>query len=442
MSSIQSVSQVTQSIRQALEKALPYVWVRGEISNLHRAASRHLYFSLQEGDAQLKCVWFSHSQNSAEGFDPLTGEVFEHTGQKLVESLQNGHSVIVSGQLTVYPPQGVYQLKVERLMSEGEGAYHLAFQESVQKLAHLGYFDPAKKRPLPSNPSRVFVITSAQGAAIHDFIKIAEQRGLGSEIVIIPSLVQGDDAPRQLCAALKRAYAAHWADCIVLIRGGGSLQDLVAFNDVELAKLIAASPVPVITGIGHEPDVSIADMVADVRAATPSHTAQLLWPERKHLSLQVAKITGHLQEAIQRIIRGHCQHFEQAQRALLWHSPLTRIKLFSDKHQDLYSRLLRLGPALTRQKQELCIRLEERLNRALLNKFNYSQQRLDLLHTRLQALSPLAPLDRGYSLTQDEEGRLVRSVKDIRPEAKISILLKDGEIAAKVNTIQVNKEKT
>jgi len=431
MSTILTVSQLTNTIKHAVEQALPYAWVRGEVTNLSHAASGHIYFSLRENDALLKCIWFNSLQNQQERFDPLTGEVFEDGArQSVAASLQNGQHVVAAGAVTIYPQQGVYQLRVERMMPEGEGAYHLAFEESRRKLESLGYFDVERKRPLPKNPSRVLVVTSTHGATIHDFIRVAENRGTGSTIRIMPCLVQGEHAPAQICETLATAYSLDWAELIVLIRGGGSLEDLAAFNDFELAKMIAKAPIPVITGIGHEPDVSIADMVADVRAATPSHAAQLIWPERAHLATALHTQSTLLHRSAKYIVANHVQRFTMTQRALHWFSPLANLQRLAQTQTALKARLHQWAQHATRQAQEKHNTLNHRLHTNIAYKLERSQQALTLLRTSLEGGNPLAPLARGYSLTHDAEGRVIRSIQDVANNAAIHIRMHDGSIDA------------
>ena len=274
MDNILSVRELTERLRQVVEQRFPYAWVRGEVTNLSRPSSGHVYFSLKEGDALLGCVWFAGRQKTHERFDPLTGEVWEG-GPKpsLAHSLENGQEIVCAGRLSVYGPRGAYQMLVDLAQETGRGRWYLAFEELKRSLAAQGFFDQSRKRPIPDSPRRVALITAPTGAAVRDFIRIAADRGLGAGIRIYPTPVQGDDAPPRIVAALEEANRQGWAEVAVLIRGGGSIQDLWAFNDERVARAVFASRLPVLTGVGHEIDHSIADFVADKAAATPSHTA-------------------------------------------------------------------------------------------------------------------------------------------------------------------------
>ncbi len=277
MDNILSVRELTERLRRMVEQRFPFVWVRGETTNLSRPSSGHLYFSLREGADLLNCVWFRGQQRESESFDPLTGEVWEGGPRPgIAATLENGREIICAGRLSVYGPRGGHQLIVELAQEAGQGLLAAALEELKRKLAARGYFDQSRKRPLPACPERVALVTAPTGAAVRDFIRISSERGLGSSIRIYPSPVQGDDAPPLLAEAIGQANAEAWADLIVLIRGGGSLQDLWAFNDERVARAIFESRLPVLTGVGHEIDHSIADFVADRSAATPSHAAQML----------------------------------------------------------------------------------------------------------------------------------------------------------------------
>ena len=250
--SILTVRQLTAQIKDAVESGFPYVWVRGEVTNVSRPSSGHIYFSLKDENALLQAVWFKGSQKERETFDPLTGEVFEDGPRmSLARTLRNGQQVICAGRLTVYAPRGGYQLVVELAQDSGEGQLHLALEALKRKLAEKGYFSLERKRPIPEHPHRVAVITAPSGAAIRDFLRLSGERGTGCEIRIHPVPVQGDDAPPCIAEALDDENRRGWADVLVLIRGGGSLQDLWAFNDERVAGAVYRSRIPVVAGIGH-----------------------------------------------------------------------------------------------------------------------------------------------------------------------------------------------
>ena len=266
---ILTVRALTEQLRRSLEGRFPFVWVRGEVSNLSRPGSGHIYFSLKDQDAQLQCVWFRGQQRQAEqgqAFDPLTGEVFDTPRPSPLELLRNGLDLLCAGRISVYAPRGQYQLLVELVQPTGQGLLAQAFEERKRKLAEAGYFAQERKRPLPWNPQRVALITSPSGAAIHDFLELAQNRGCGAEIRLFPASVQGEEAAPEIIRALDEINAQGWAQVIVLIRGGGSLEDLWAFNEEAVAEAVFCSRLPVLAGIGHEVDVTLADLTAGLCA--------------------------------------------------------------------------------------------------------------------------------------------------------------------------------
>ncbi len=459
MSDILSISELTQAIRGQLEERFAYVWVQGQVTNVSRPASGHVYFSLRDEGASLACVWFKNRKPGGERFDPLTGEVFEDgPRESLSERLENGQEVICSGRLTVYPPRGGYQLIVEFGQETGTGRLHAEFEALKLRLAALGYFDAARKRPLPRLPRRVAVITSPAGAAIRDFLRIVNTCGPGSEIRIYPSPVQGEEAPGRLAAMLRQAGADQWAELIVLIRGGGSLEDLWAFNSPLVAEAIFESPVPVLAGIGHEVDFTIADMTADARAATPTHAGHLLWPERRDLAQQVDESSLALQRRFLDMVERYEHSLATARRALSWFSPDRTLERGLERLAEARRRLLQAGEAIfvrrdarlteTRQRLGAAFGLpsvRERLAAldALEQRLRFSSERraenigasLDRLRLALEALDPLRPLGRGYSLALDVQGRIVRSVKDASPGMPLRVRVADGALDATIDRI-------
>ena len=457
MDTILSVRELTERLRQVVEQRFPYAWVRGEVTNLSRPSSGHVYFSLKDGDALLGCVWFAGNQKSHERFDPLTGEVWEDGPRpSLARSLENGQELVCAGRLSVYGPRGAYQMIVDLAQESGQGKWYLAFEELKRSLAAQGYFDQSRKRPIPDSPRRVALITAPTGAAVRDFIRIASDRGLGSTIRLYPTPVQGDEAPPRIVAALEEANRQGWAELAVLIRGGGSIQDLWAFNDERVARAIFASRLPVLTGVGHEIDHSIADFVADKAAATPSHTAQLLWPERRSCAQRVDDAETALMVAVARRLTRSLRLLEEWERALSLLSPSARLARQSERLADAAARLLPALQRLLRERQtgldtvlaalariggpdspERRRSLEERVQRLE----NAGRQRLALaghslesLSLRLTALDPHAPLKRGYALIRGRKGRLVRSVDDVAVDDMVNLEVRDGSIAARVTS--------
>lgn len=411
MSAIYKVRELTLALKAAIEGSFPFVWVQGQVSNLSRPHSGHLYFSLKDEEASLSAVWFKGSQQGGEKFDPLTGEVYEDGPRaSLAEGLENGAEVICAGRLTVYPPRGSYQLVVEIMQEAGKGRLQLEFERLKAELSKKGYFDQDRKMALPPSPSRIAVVTSPGGAAIHDFLRIAATRGLPAEIRIHPTVVQGDDAPPKIAAAIEAAQAGGWAELIVLIRGGGSLEDLWAFNTRPVVEAIVNSQVPVLCGVGHEVDVSLADLAADVRAATPSHAAQLLLKERRELAQRLDELDIDLYSAIQ----ARLQELEH---------------ILAVQERGVYL----LSPASRLEKAGLRLDMGVRvLESAMQNILNSAERRLGESSVRFAGLDPALPLTRGYALVQKANGAFLRSRGEVKAGDRLEVLLADGRVPVAV----------
>ncbi|THB68352.1 MAG: exodeoxyribonuclease VII large subunit [Desulfovibrio sp.] len=459
-SDIYSVREITERIQGLLEDEFPFIWVRGEVGGLSRPASGHVYFSLKDADATLAAVWFKRSRMRREsGIDPLTGEVMLGGAGGLVDPadvLAEGQEVLCGGRITVYPPRGAYQLRVELVQDMGEGRLHLEFEALKQKFAALGYFDMERKRSLPHNPLRVAVVTAPTGAAIRDFLRLAGERGFGSHIRIYPTLVQGDSAEQQIADAIKLANEQDWAQVIVLIRGGGSLEDLWAFNTEGVAEAVFSSTIPVLAGVGHEVDVSIADMVADLRAATPSHAAQLLWPERFVLEQEVDGLDMGLARAMWRILDRGEERLSGLEHSLRLLSPSKGLDYLQERLEQAGERLGRAMAGLLQRKTSawegqarLFARafgpwavesrandveiLAKQLTRAGGQRLRDTEREFEKLALRLEAANPEAPLERGYSLVRSKDtGKLVKSIREVAPGQGLDIRVRDGDIAAEV----------
>lgn len=450
-----SVRTLTQAIKDVLEGEFPFVWVRGQVSNLSRPPSGHVYFSLKDDDATLSVVWFKGAQpkgaaGGGERVNPVTGEV--ESGEPF--QLCDGQEVLVAGRMNVYPPRGAYQLVAELVQGQGLGELAVAFEAMKAKLAAKGYFDPDRKMTPPRNPRRVAVVTAPQGAALQDFLRIAGDRGYGATIRVYPSLVQGDSASAQISAALDRADRDGWAEVIVLIRGGGSLEDLWAFNTEPVAEAIFRSRLPVVCGVGHEVDTTIADLVADQRAATPSHAAQLLWTERGVLRQQADEIFLALARGMARLLEARERSLQQQVQGLNWHSPARRIERWGFELERLGDRLRQAARTQLDSRTTTLVRLEARMHRsfgpaAMLSLRSdldraesaleqagarFARVRLEALRGlegRLAALDPAAPLARGYALVRGASG-FVRSREDVRAGDEIRVQVADGEFSAEV----------
>ena len=449
-----TVRTLTQAVKDVLEGEFPFVWVRGQITNLSAPPSGHVYFSLRDEEAVLNVVWFKGARpggGGGERVNPLTGEV--ETGEPL--KLADGLEVLVAGRMNVYPPRGVYQLVAELVQEQGMGELAVAFEAMKAKLAARGFFDADRKLVLPGNPRRVAVITAPQGAALQDFLRVAEDRGYGCTVRLYPSLVQGEAAPARIAAALDQADGDGWAEVIVLIRGGGSLEDLWAFNTETVAEAIFRARVPVLTGVGHEVDTTIADFVADLRAATPSHAAQLLWTERAVLRQRADESFLALDRGIRRFLAAREIVLEAGKHRLMRHSPARHVERGAFELERLEGRLRQVirnmmdkrladlaltGERLRREfgpARMLALRAELDRSRAALDQaaagFLRARETAALsLDGRLAALDPQAPLARGYALVRDGRGRFVRSCSDVADGDDIRVRVADGEFGARV----------
>ncbi len=338
MEGIYTVSALTSCLRKTLEEHFPFIWVRGEVSGVSRAQSGHIYFTLKDARAQLQCVWFARLQpRGGQKFDPLTGEVYANPQPGAMEMARNGSELLCAGRLDVYAARGQYQLLVEIAQPAGAGLLALEFEARKARLAQLGYFARERKRPLPLHPARIALVTSSRGAAIHDFLEIARNRGLSSRIRLFSCQVQGTGAAEQMAAAIELANTQGWADVIVLIRGGGSMEDLWAFNEECLAKAIFESRLPVLAGIGHEIDYTLADMTADVRAATPTHAAQLLWLPRSELWQNLDNLQLALNRRMEARLDSLQKTFESRMTSLRHLSPERKLERLDERLDHMFA---------------------------------------------------------------------------------------------------------
>ena len=485
MQHIFRVGEITRALKDVVEGQFPFVWVRGQVSNLARPGSGHVYFSLKDEEAVLNVVWFKGSQdglslNDTERYDPLTGEVVE--GSPGASWLSDGADVLCAGRLTVYAPRGAYQLVAELVQDMGLGRLYLEFEALKKKLTEKGWFDSGRKRLLPAQPQRVAVVTAPAAAAVRDFLRVAQARGTGCEIRIFPSLVQGDAAPGQIAEALDAAGADGWAQAVALIRGGGSIEDLWAFNTEIVAEAIFNCSIPVICGVGHEVDVTIADMVADIRAATPSHAAQLLWPERSVLAQRADELEMQLHQAFARFSRALGDRLVHLEKALSWLSPRERMERLDERlhsltqrlHRstgvlvesaqsaldatlrdmsragqnipgsaamvlsDLQRRLHAFGPAWLESSGNRLGGLVQRLSSSGGRGLERLESRLELLRARLHGLDPRKPLERGYALARKANGAFLRSVDEVERGESIDIIVRDGTVKTTVSDVERN----
>jgi exodeoxyribonuclease VII large subunit len=455
------VGELTRAVKEVVEAEFPLVFVRGQVSNLSRPSSGHIYFTLKDAEAALACVWFKGAHGGAqtgagERYNPVTGEIL---APGAAMRLTDGMDVLCAGRLTVYAPRGVYQLVAEMVEELGAGLLHQQFEALKRELAALGYFDASRKRPLPQSPVRVAVITAATSAALRDFVRVGRERGYGCRVRLHDVPVQGEAAPSRIAAALADVARQGWAQAAVLIRGGGAIEDLWAFNTRAVADAIFACPVPVLTGVGHEVDVTIADMTADVRAATPSHAAQTLWPERAVFVQRVDDLETAAAAAARRMLAGLESRLAHLSRGLGWLSPTQRLERAGLTLAALHARLVRAGAALTDARGRRldhaagrlaqCVgpgravdpgggldrlaRLGERLAAAARRTAQEREDRLRDAALRLAGLDPLAPLARGYSLTTlCRTGRFLRRASDAAVGDKLEVMVYEGAIRAEV----------
>ena len=388
-----TVSEITDAVAELLGEAFPRVAIRGQISNLRRQTSGHIYFSLKDEGAQLVCA------------------MWRSAADKLKFRPEDGQEVVASGRIEVYPPHGKYQLIVSGLAPMGLGDLHVKFEELKKKLAAEGLFAAERKRQLPLWPRRVAVITSPTSAAIRDFLRIADRRMPGAWITVVPVRVQGDGAWEEVAKAIAAVPKIGEFDVIVAGRGGGSIEDLWAFNEEGLARAIVASPVPVVSAVGHETDTTIADFAADVRAATPSEAAEMVFPDVETLASQIADGRQRLQAAIVQRMESSREMLERLAKHRALAEPAQRLRRIA---QDLDQ-------------------WEERAMLALTRRVEASRERMSRVAAHLEAVSPLSVLSRGYSITTREGRReALRGVVGVEPGDRVVTRLAAGHLVSEV----------
>ena len=434
---IYSVAELSLEIRNLLEKQFPDVWVTGEVSNLHVAGSGHLYFTLKDESAQLRVVCF-RGQARYLKFKP-----------------QDGMAVIVRGRLSVYETRGEYQLYVEYLEPAGLGALQLAFEQLKQKLAAEGLFDPARKKPLPVLPLVIGVVTSPTGAVIRDILRILHRRFRNINVLIYPVKVQGEGAAREIAQAIEHFNRQANIDVMIVGRGGGSMEDLWAFNEEVVARAIAASSIPVISAVGHETDFTIADFVADMRAPTPSAAAELVVHRKQDFAGDIEDRSRHMAQLIRLKISQAWQALTELRMNQVFQTLATRIaeraqrvdeyigamerwmraRLHAARQEWLqasagvvrydFRRTIRLKRAALEEREQ---RFQNDFRRFLTERRN----RLAQLETVLKERSPQTILERGYSITRDARGRIIRDAGQVAVGSDVSIQLARGELTAAV----------
>ena len=394
--SLFSVSQITGQIKMSLEQSFTSVWVKGEISNLTKHGSGHWYFSLKDSGAQLGAVMF-RGQNQRVRFDPT-----------------HGMEITAHGKISVYPPQGRYQLIVDQMLPAGQGDLHLAFEALKEKLSGEGLFDPERKQTLPQYPGKVGIITSPTGAAIQDMLNVLQRRFPLSDLLLIPVRVQGEGAAEEVAQAIDQVNKRDDTDVLIVGRGGGSLEDLWAFNEEIVARAISRSQIPVISAVGHETDVTISDFVADLRAPTPSAAAELVVPDGHELAVQLS----NLAQRLRRDMLFKVQQYEDRLEAIGQSYAIKRPQLLIDEWMQSLDYM------------------QDRSLKSTLDRIMKISLSLDKAESTVSALNPLAILDRGYSVVSDTQGKIIRSAQDVKIDSQVLIRLSKGEIEADVKKIK------
>ncbi|GAB3462030.1 exodeoxyribonuclease VII large subunit [Azotobacter salinestris] len=431
---ILTVSQLNGRARMLLEDVFAQVWVEGEISNLARPASGHLYFTLKDRQAQVRCA------------------LFRQNALRVREILRDGLAVRVRGKVSLYEGRGDFQLILDLVEPAGDGALRLAFEALKERLAAEGLFAAGRKRPLPAHPQRIGIVSSPTGAVIRDIVSVFRRRAPQVELTLVPTAVQGREAVAQIVHALELADRQGF-DALILARGGGSLEDLWCFNEEAVARAVAACATPLVSAVGHETDVTIADFVADLRAPTPSAAAELLAPDSSDLERRLDGLQRRLQLRMQHLLaarrlqldglRRRLRHpgerlQQQAQR--LDDLELRLRRAMQRRLQDGSERLARLDTRLAAQHPERLLgllrqRLEhlgERLPRAMQGTLRERRQRLEAAAQTLQAVSPLATLGRGYAILLDDRGRAIRAAAQTQPGQHLHARLAEGGLELRV----------
>ncbi|MBQ6832393.1 MAG: exodeoxyribonuclease VII large subunit [Oscillospiraceae bacterium] len=397
-----SISQINEYIRSRMDAdpLLAAVAVRGEISNYKLYPSGHHYFTLKDEQSALRCV------------------MFKGNAYRLRFRPENGMKIVAFGKISVFPRDGAYQLYCTNLTVDGIGDLHIAFEQLKKKLSAEGLFDEAHKKPIPKYPNMIGIVTSAAGAALHDMLRILKKRYPLSAVRLIPVRVQGAEAPAEIASAIYYANRYKLADVLIVGRGGGSIEDLWAFNEEIVAHAIYDSEIPVISAVGHEPDVTISDYVADLRAATPSNAAELAVPDQYALRQTLDGIFATMAGVLNRQIQAGRTHLKALSAGSALQSPLAYI--------DHRRKALEL--------------LTNKLNAQYQVAINIKKQRYLMQTAKLDAMSPLKVLTRGYSMTRAADGTVIRSVEQIKQDMPIQVTLSDGSFEAVVKNALKNKE--
>lgn len=395
---IYKVSELTREVRLLLESRFPSVWVEGEISNFKRHSSGHIYFTLKDESAQIAAVFFAREN------------------QFLKFELKDGLQVIAIGRVSVYDQRGQYQLYVQRVEPKGLGALQLAFEQLKQKLETEGLFDPARKKAIPLYPKRIAIVTSPTGAAIQDILKVFRKRAFGLDIFLYPVRVQGEGAAQEIARAIGELNDFGTLDMMVVGRGGGSLEDLWAFNEEVVARAIAASRIPIISAVGHEVDFTISDMVADLRAHTPTAAAEKVLSHWNELEERVRQYGQRMRNAAANIVSTRREKWSAVIGAYAFRQPVAYLEQMSQQVDELLRQMQNYAKTLIAQRRQ-----------AFCNVLG-----------KLEALSPLSVLERGYSITLDKAGKIIRDVRRIEVGQTIGTRFKNGSVESQVTKVGVS----
>ncbi|MET6678777.1 exodeoxyribonuclease VII large subunit [Citrobacter amalonaticus] len=445
-SAIFTVSRLNQTVRLLLEQEMGQVWISGEISNFSQPSSGHWYFTLKDDTAQVRCAMFRNS-NRRVTFRP-----------------QHGQQVLVRANITLYEPRGDYQIIVESMQPAGEGLLQQKYEQLKAKLQSEGLFDQQHKQPLPSPAHCVGVITSKTGAALHDILHVLKRRDPSLPVIIYPTAVQGDDAPGQIVRAIELANARQECDVLIVGRGGGSLEDLWSFNDERVARAIFASAIPVVSAVGHETDVTIADFIADLRAPTPSAAAEMVSRNQQELLRQILSAQQRLGMAMDYFLANRSRRFTQIYHRLQQQHPQLRLARQQTALERLYQRMnvaidgqlkrtsLRQSRLLQRLNQQSpqpriyraqtrIQQLEYRLAESVRSRLSATRERFGNAVTHLEAVSPLSTLARGYSVSTANDGKVLKKVKQVKAGDVMTTRLEDGWVESQVTDIKPVKKR-
>ncbi|HEM6744149.1 TPA: exodeoxyribonuclease VII large subunit [Citrobacter farmeri] len=446
-SAIFTVSRLNQTVRLLLEQEMGQVWISGEISNFSQPSSGHWYFTLKDDTAQVRCAMFRNS-NRRVTFRP-----------------QHGQQVLVRANITLYEPRGDYQIIVESMQPAGEGLLQQKYEQLKAKLQAEGLFDQQHKQALPSPAHCVGVITSKTGAALHDILHVLKRRDPSLPVIIYPTAVQGDDAPGQIVRAIELANARQECDVLIVGRGGGSLEDLWSFNDERVARAIFASMIPVVSAVGHETDVTIADFIADLRAPTPSAAAEMVSRNQQELLRQILSAQQRLGMAMDYFLANRSRRFTQIYHRLQQQHPQLRLARQQTALERLHQRMnvaidgqlkrtsqhqARLLQRLNQQSPQPRIyraqtriqQLEYRLAENVRSRLSTTRERFGNAVTHLEAVSPLSTLARGYSVSTATDGKVLKKVKQVKTGDVMTTRLEDGWVESQVTDIKPVKKRT